>query len=183
MKPLAAIDPACCRDIRALILDVDGVLTSGEIIYTANGDEIKAFHVRDGSGLKYWHRVGHVSAILSGRDSPVIERRAEELGVSAIVTGAKDKGTALEAILHEWKVEASACADVGDDLPDLPAMQVVGLPLAVADAVAEVKDCAAGVTESLGGRGAVREVVEAILRAQGRWDHVLSRYRTQRAEG
>ncbi len=162
--------------IKALILDVDGVLTDGRISYTDSGMEIKSFHVRDGSGLKYWHRTGHVSAVLSGRESSAIYRRARELGVKVIVTGAKDKMPALKQIVDKLGVRLDECAYLGDDLPDIPPMRAVGLSLAVADAAADVKEIAAGVTESRGGEGAVREVVEIILRAQGCWQAVLARY-------
>ena len=173
MKMIAAhkLEP-----IRALILDVDGVLTDGKITYTANGMEIKSFHVRDGSGLKYWHRVGHLTAVLSGRESAATRLRAKELGVKVVEAGAKDKLPALRRIVEELGIDLKECAYLGDDLPDIPPMRAVGLPLAIADAAADVREIAVGVTESKGGAGAAREVVEIILRAQGRWESILERY-------
>lgn len=163
-----------CIDV--LVLDVDGVLTDGGIAYTAGGDEVKQFHVRDGSGLKYWHRSGKRSAILSGRSSPVVERRARELGIECVRLGAKDKLPVLHDILAQLAVSPACCAYVGDDLPDLPPMRACGLSIAVADGAAEVRETADAVTEQGGGRGAVREVIEALLRAQGLWATILSRY-------
>jgi 3-deoxy-D-manno-octulosonate 8-phosphate phosphatase (KDO 8-P phosphatase) len=176
MKPLSALDSARVRPIRALILDVDGVLTDGQILYSSSGEEWKSFNVRDGSALTWWHRVGRLSAFLSGRASPILERRAVELGVGAVEMNAKDKLPALLRILEKLRIAANECAYVGDDLPDLPILRAVGLGLAVADAAIEVKDAAAAVTEYPGGRGAVREVVEFILKAQGQWAVVLERY-------
>jgi 3-deoxy-D-manno-octulosonate 8-phosphate phosphatase (KDO 8-P phosphatase) len=166
---LAAVD--------GLILDIDGVLADGGITYTAGGDEIKTFHVRDGSGIKYWRRAGHPVAFLTGRESPLVERRAAELGVDCVIQGAKTKLPHLETICERFGLRPWACAYMGDDLPDLPVLRAVGLPVAVADAVAEVRDAAAAVTGNRGGRGAVREVIEAILRARGEWDGILARYR------
>lgn len=162
--------------LKGLVLDVDGVLTRGEIFYTSGGDEGKAFCVKDGTGIKYWQRVGHVTAILSGRKSPVIERRAEELAIAEVVMGAKDKLPAFERICERLKLQPHECVYVGDDLPDIPVIRAAGLGLAVADAAVEVRECAAGVTEAPGGQGAVREVVEVLLKAQGLWQTILSRY-------
>lgn len=173
---LAMIDPARIHPLRVLILDVDGVLTDGGIQYSTNGEELKTFHVRDGSGIKYWSRAGHRTALLSGRESTVVKRRADELGISPVKMGAKVKLPAFEEILAELQVQAHECAYMGDDLPDIPVMRKVGLAIAVADAVSEVREISAAVTERPGGRGAVREVIETLLKVQGRWGGVLERY-------
>lgn len=170
---MAEIDYA---GIALLVLDVDGVLTDGRITLTADGQEIKSFHVRDGSGMKYWKRAGGRLAIISGRSSPVVLRRAEELGVDAVRIGAKDKLPALEDVLGELGISADRAAVIGDDLTDVPMMRQCALPVAVADAVEEVKQVARYVTEAPGGGGCVREVVELILKRAGKWRRILSRY-------
>ena len=164
-------------NIALLICDVDGVMTSGQIIYGASGDEMKVFNVRDGSGLKYWQRAGHQAAILSGRESVAVTRRAEELGIRIVEQGARDKVPALERILDAASCTGEQAAYIGDDLPDLPAMFRVVFRVAVADAAAEVREAADLVTQARGGCGAVRETVECILKAQGRWETIMARYR------
>lgn len=163
--------------IRLLVTDVDGVLTDGRIIYDAAGGETKEFNVRDGSGLKYWQRAGHQAAVLSGRESLTVTRRAEELGITLVELGAKDKLPALDRILKAAGCSAEEAVYIGDDLPDLPVFHCVGYRVAVADAVSELRDAADYVTHLPGGRGAVRETVELILKAQGRWDAIMARYR------
>ncbi len=182
MRHITEIDGERLSRVTALLLDVDGVLTDGRITYTSDGEEIKSFHVRDGEGIARWLAAGHAAALVSGRDSPALRRRADELGIRHVAAGVQDKREAVALMREALGRPVSACAYVGDDLPDLAAMQEVGLSLTVADAVAEVKDAAEGVTHSLGGQGAVREIVEVILRAQGRWDQVVGGPRTQRME-
>lgn len=172
---LADVPPERMQGIRALILDVDGVLTDGKIIYTDQGHEAKSFHCRDGAGIKFWHQAGHVSAILTGRTSVILLRRAKELGISEVVMGAEDKKTVLAGLLEKLGVQPQEAAYVGDDLPDIPVFGVVGFSVAVADAVQEAKDSADAVTLASGGRGAVREVVEAVLRARGEWAGIVRR--------
>jgi len=162
--------------IRLLVCDVDGVLTDGRIIYDSTGAETKQFHVRDGSGLKYWMRAGHTAALLSGRSCAATERRAAELGISLVEQGAKDMWPAMERILQAAGCTADEAAYVGDELPERPGRLRVGGPVAVADAVAEVRAAAHRVTALGGGQGAVREVIEWILKAQGRWDAIMARY-------
>ena len=162
--------------IRLLVLDVDGVLTDGRIVLTGGGEEIKAFHVRDGSGMKYWKRAGGKLAVISGRGSPAIVHRARELDVDAVRLNAKDKLPAYEEILVELGTAPDAAAVVGDDLPDLPLLLRCGLPVAVADAVEEVRRIAAYVPRARGGCGAVREVIERILQRAGKWDSIMERY-------
>ncbi len=164
------------KAIELLVLDVDGVLTDGRITYTANGDEIKRFHVRDGSGMKYWKRTGRKLAIITGRGGPMVERRAEELGVDVLHMKALRKAPALEATLAELGVAPEHTAVVGDDLTDIPLFRQCGFPVAVADAAEEARQHAAWVTTRCGGDAAVREVIEHILKAAGDWDTVMARY-------
>jgi YrbI family 3-deoxy-D-manno-octulosonate 8-phosphate phosphatase len=155
--------------IELLGLDVDGVLTDGGIIYATGEMEIKRFHVRDGSGLKLWHRAGKRSAVITGRSSSVVEVRAAELGVSLVKQGVADKLPAYEELLRRAGVAPEAVCYVGDDVPDLAPLRRSGLAVAVADACAEVRAAAHYITRAPGGRGAVREVIELILRCQGAW--------------
>jgi len=166
--------------IELLLLDVDGVLTDGSVTYTDDGREIKSFHVRDGSGIKAWQRSGKRVAILSGRSSPAVNRRATELGIELVVQGADDKLVALRRILEETGLRADQVCAIGDDLPDLPVLMACGLGIAVADAVKELKEAAAFVTNTPGGRGAVREAIEWLMRGQGTWDEAVARLRGQR---
>jgi 3-deoxy-D-manno-octulosonate 8-phosphate phosphatase (KDO 8-P phosphatase) len=158
--------------IRLLVLDVDGVLTDGRITYTADGVEIKSFHVRDGSGIVLWQRSGGRTAIISGRTSKAVDVRAAELGIALVVQSSRDKRAALEGVLKATGLQAAEACAVGDDLPDLPLLRTCGLAAAVADACPEVRAAAHYVTQSPGGRGAVREIVELLLRTQGRWNEL-----------
>ena len=160
--------------IRLLLLDVDGVLTDGRIVYTDAGHEIKAFHVRDGAGLKVWRQSGGRIAILTGRSSPVVTRRAAELGVELVIQGADEKSPALRRILTETGLGPDQVCAVGDDLPDLPVLTWCGLAVAVADAAPEVRSVAHFVTTAPGGHGAVREVVEWLMRGRGTWDTAVA---------
>ena len=162
--------------IDLLVLDVDGVLTDGRIILSPNGEETKAFHVRDGSGMKIWHRLGKKQAIITGRASPAVAIRARDLDVDALRMGAKMKLPVYLEVLAELGVSSDRVAVVGDDLPDVPLLRHCAFPIAVADAVQEARDLAAYVTQAPGGFGAVREVIELILKGSGLWDKVLERY-------
>jgi 3-deoxy-D-manno-octulosonate 8-phosphate phosphatase (KDO 8-P phosphatase) len=163
--------------IDLLLLDVDGVLTDGAIVYGEDGVEVKRFHVRDGSALKFWHAAGRRSAIISGRTSRAVAVRAAELGVVPVFQGRAEKLPAFEALLAETGVRAEQVCAVGDDLPDLPVLLRAGLAVAVADACAEVRAAADYVTVSPGGRGAVRDAVEWLLRLQGRWDGIVADFK------
>jgi 3-deoxy-D-manno-octulosonate 8-phosphate phosphatase (KDO 8-P phosphatase) len=165
-----------CQKIALLVVDVDGVLTDGSIVYADRGEEIKAFHVRDGSGLKIWMTLGKKTAIITGRQSPLVERRAAELGFTAVVQGAANKLAAFSRILAEQNIAAAEAAYVGDDVPDLPVLGQCGLAVAVADACPEARALAHYVTRAPGGRGAVRETIELVLRAQGRWQEAVARF-------
>jgi 3-deoxy-D-manno-octulosonate 8-phosphate phosphatase (KDO 8-P phosphatase) len=163
-------------DIRCVVLDVDGVLTDGRLWYAAHARPLRAFHVHDGLAVEWFQRLGGVVAILSGKKSAAIESRAAEIGIRHVVQGSEDKLADLKELLSKLKVEPSETAMVADDLPDLPALQFCGHPIAVANAVAEVKTVARYVTEKRGGDGAVREAIEHLLRAAGRWTEVLAHY-------
>lgn len=169
-------DPEKIHPIRFLVLDVDGVMTDGVVAYSSSGEELKFFNVKDGAGLKYWTRAGHAAGIITGRTSPVVERRAEELDVKFVQMGAKNKLPVFEAMLAAAGVEPHEVAVIADDLPEIPLMRRAGLAIAVADAVPEVKDAAAVVTKKKGGKGAVREAIELILKEQDKWEGILSRY-------
>jgi 3-deoxy-D-manno-octulosonate 8-phosphate phosphatase (KDO 8-P phosphatase) len=157
-----------CSKIEMLVLDVDGVLTEGGIIY-GSADELKVFHVRDGSGLKIWHAAGKKSALVTGRDSLPVKRRAQELEISALIQGASEKLPAYERLLGDHKLHTEQAAVIGDDRVDVPMMRACGLAVAVADACSEARCRAHYVTAAFGGRGAARETIELILRCQGRW--------------
>lgn len=168
-------DQGVLRGIRILVTDVDGVLTDGCIQFDGSGHELKTFHVHDGAGLVYWHRAGGLSGFLSGRQSRVVTERAEELGVHEVHLGHLDKRPVLEDILRRRGLREAQLAYMGDDLADLPALELAGLAVTVPDARPEVVERAHYVTAAPGGRGAVREVVELLLKARGRWDEVVQR--------
>lgn len=157
------------RAVRLLILDVDGVLTDGRLYFGPQGEALKVFHVRDGHGIKMAQKGGLEIAMVSGRRSDAAYHRARELGVNRFYEGVRDKLAALEELLAALRLSPAQVAAVGDELVDLPLMARVGLGVAVADAVPEVKAAAHWITSAPGGRGAVREVCDLLLRAQGRW--------------
>jgi 3-deoxy-D-manno-octulosonate 8-phosphate phosphatase (KDO 8-P phosphatase) len=161
------------RAVELLLLDVDGVLTDGRIVYTDNGVELKAFHVRDGSGLKLWHLAGKKSAIISGRTSKAVEVRAAELGVGIVLQGMGDKRGGFQQVLTQTGLRAEQVCCVGDDVPDLPLLRQCGLAVAVADACPEARAAAQYVTRAAGGHGAVRETIELILRCQDHWQKLV----------
>ena len=152
--------------IELLVLDVDGVLTDGRLWYGAEGEVLKVFHVRDGAGIKALQAAGVKVAIISGRESPAVARRAAELGIRHLKQGAEDKAAALRAVLLETGVAASVTACIGDDTPDLPLMALVELPIAVADAHQAVLAAAHHVTRASGGQGAVREICDLLIEAR-----------------
>jgi 3-deoxy-D-manno-octulosonate 8-phosphate phosphatase (KDO 8-P phosphatase) len=154
------------RRIRLLVLDVDGVLTDGRLFLSASGEELKVFHVRDGSGLVAVRRAGIEVAIVSGRDSPAVTRRAAELGIRHVRQGVADKGEELDRLLAELGVDAAETACVGDDTPDLPMLRRAGLAIGVTDAHPALLEAAHWITRSPGGHGAVREVCDLLLSAR-----------------
>ncbi len=169
-------DPTDARAVRLFVLDVDGVMTDGGIIIDDEGRETKVFHVRDGFGIRLWQRLGGQAAIITGRSSRVVAHRAAELHIEHVLQGVRDKGDALGSLLARTGRSARETAAIGDDLNDLPLLTAVGYPLAVADAVPEVRRAAQFVTSRSGGRGAVREAIEHLLVAQGRWNEALGLY-------
>jgi 3-deoxy-D-manno-octulosonate 8-phosphate phosphatase (KDO 8-P phosphatase) len=169
-----------CRGIELLVLDVDGVLTDAKIIYGEPHSEVKHFHVRDGWALGYWRLIGKRAAIITGRDSPVVSRRAAELKIAPCIQGSADKLIAFRRVLAETGLQAEQACCIGDDLPELPIFQNCGLAIAVADASPELIADAHYVTHGSAGQGCVREVVELILRCQGHWAPMVERLRQQR---
>jgi len=167
---------ARARKIRLLVMDVDGVLTDGRMIVSERGDELKAFHTHDGVAVALAKRGGLRTAMVTGESSPIAKTRGTKLGIDSIVLGARRKGEVLEALRAEYDVSADAVAYIGDDLLDVPAMQRAGLAVTVADAPSSVKAAAHVVTRARGGHGAVRELVELILRAQRSWTRVVADY-------
>ena len=162
-------------DIQALVCDVDGVLTRGDLIYGPDGGEWKVFNVQDGHGLVLARAAGLRVAWLTARRSDLVRRRARELKIDLLVDGQRDKAAGLARIARQLGVPAAAICYVGDDLLDLGALAAAGLPVAVANAVAEVKAAAAWTTTQRGGEGAIREVVERLLRASGKWAGLVAR--------
>jgi len=165
------------RAIRLLLLDVDGVLTDGRLYYSNNGEELKAFHIQDGLGIKLLQRQGIEVGIITGRTSALLARRAAELGIQRVIQGREDKSCALDELLANTPLTLEQIAFMGDDLPDLPVMARVGLALTVADCSSTVAERAHWQARRGGGRGAVREAAEFILRAQGKLDAALEDYR------
>jgi 3-deoxy-D-manno-octulosonate 8-phosphate phosphatase (KDO 8-P phosphatase) len=166
-----------CAAIEWLVLDVDGVLTDGGIVYGSGGLELKQFHVHDGTGIKLWHQAGKHSALITGRESPVVALRAAELGVDRVFQGVGDKLSAFRRLLAEAGVSSEAVCYVGDDLPDLPPLLHCGLAVAPADCCAEARSVAHYVTPHAGGRGTVRDTIELILRCQGAWQRLVDHLR------
>jgi 3-deoxy-D-manno-octulosonate 8-phosphate phosphatase (KDO 8-P phosphatase) len=156
------------NDIRLLVLDVDGVLTDGRLYFSARGEEMKCFHVRDGAGIVQLLRAGLQIAVISGRTSRGVDQRMAELGVTWVRQGVQDKLTALRELLDILSLGPQAVASVGDDTADLPIFEVARLAIAVADAHQSVKSQAHFITPAPGGRGAVREICDLILESQRR---------------
>ena len=159
--------------IKMLILDVDGVMTDGKIIIDDHGEEIKHFDAKDGQGLKFLMDAGIEVGIISGRHSKAVAYRAKGLGIREVHLGIADKASLLKEIIQQNDLKREEICCMGDDLPDLAMFGQAGLSVAVADAVPEVLDAAVFITKKGGGRGAVREVCELILRARGQWAKVL----------
>jgi len=154
------------RSLRALILDVDGVLTDGRLHYGPDGEQLKVFHVRDGYGLRALQLAGFTIAVISGRDSAAVTRRCNDLGISEIQQGVADKAAALLLLCERLRIAPRACACIGDDTPDVPLMRQVGLAVAVADAHPDARRAAHRRTRLPGGAGAVREVCDWLLAAR-----------------
>jgi 3-deoxy-D-manno-octulosonate 8-phosphate phosphatase (KDO 8-P phosphatase) len=168
--------PEKLKNIQLLLLDVDGVLTDGSVIYSDEDSETKVFNVKDGFGLKLVMAAGIKVGLVTGRTSRALHRRCRDLGIRYIYDGVQQKAPLLDKIITETGVGAANTAFIGDDLPDLPLMRRIGLSIAVADAHEVVRDYSEWITSAPGGRGAVREVCDALLKARGDWEKMMEHY-------
>ena len=162
--------------IKWLVMDVDGVLSDGTVFVGGDVEEIKGFNVKDGHGIKLWQRSGRGVAIITGRASKAVEKRCKELGIEHFYQGAKMKGEVFLKFLDDADAKPEEVCYVGDDLVDIPVFRKVGMAVAVADATEETINEAHFITEKFGGRGAVREVTDYLLKVQGNWEKVTERY-------
>ncbi len=163
--------------IRLLLLDVDGVLTNGSIIYNQRGEETKVFNVRDGLGIRLLQKAGIPVGVVTGRSSRALKHRCQNLGIEMVYDGVRDKSAVLPLIEQQLSIKLQQIAFVGDDLIDLPIMARIGLPIAVGDAHDMVKQAALWTTKARGGHGAVREVCEKLLKAQHKWKPLLEGFK------
>lgn len=167
-------------DVRLLCLDVDGVLTDGRIFTAEDGRQLRAFHVQDGLAIRWFQRLGGTVAICSGKDSPAVAARARELRIDHVLQGSENKLATVGPLLAQLGLGWAHVAVIGDDLPDLGIMRTCGFPIAVQNAVAEVKLAARYITHRTGGHGAVREAIELLLQRSGRWREIVQHYERQR---
>lgn len=178
--PLSSLWPESllskAQAIRLLALDVDGVMSDGKIYFSATGDELKAFNILDGLGLKQLMAAGIVVAVITGRQSPLTEKRMRDLGILYVMQGREDKKTALQELIGTLGIPPEATAYMGDDLPDLPAIRLSGLGITVPNAYWLVREYANYCTQAAGGSGAVREACDLLLTAQGKLDSALTKY-------
>jgi len=165
-----------CANIELILSDVDGVMTDGGIRMMDDGTQIMKFHIRDGMGVRLWRETGKRFGIVTGRNIEAIRHRAADLWLDIVRLGVDDKLPAVDALADEFMISRQQICYIGDDLLDLPTIRAVGLGVAVADAVEDVRRAARYVTSVPGGQAAVREVVELILKNTGRWEDVLTRY-------
>lgn len=161
--------------IKALVFDIDGVLTNGQIGYCGS-EEVKFFDVKDGHGIKLAKRAGYIVGAISGRSGQANRKRAEELGLDFLYEGKKKKGEAFDAFLVEFNLKGEECLFIGDDVIDIPIFRKVGISVAVADAPPYVAELCDFTTKLPGGRGAVREVIDWILKENGQWDELMKIY-------
>lgn len=162
--------------IRLMIFDVDGILTDGSLHFSADGEALKTFNVLDGQGIRLLQNAGIATAIISARQSPIVARRAADLGITHVRQGIHDKKTAYLQLLNELSIPADECGFIGDDVIDLPVLTRVGFAASVPNGHAEVRQRVHHVTTASGGKGAAREVCDFILRAQNKYDSVLAEY-------
>lgn len=165
--------------IRMILSDVDGVLTNGAITFNNQGIESKTFHARDGLGIKLWQQTGCPFGIITARSSHIVKVRMNELGVEIVRQGSKNKLTVASKLVEEHGIELEEVCYIGDDLTDLPLLKKVGLAASIADGVEEVRNVAHLVTDASGGSGAVRELIETILKAQHKWNEAIESYSNQ----
>ena len=180
MPEPADIDRRLAR-VQLLLLDVDGVLTDGGVTWNNEGIEQKTFNIRDGLGLRLWQRAGCRAGIVTGRSSRIVQVRAEELGIGIVRQGVEDKLAVAGSIVTECGLSWEQTAFIGDDLPDLPVVMRCGVGAAVADACPELVAAAHVVTRRVGGRGAVRELIERMLAARGAWESIVGRFAAARS--
>jgi 3-deoxy-D-manno-octulosonate 8-phosphate phosphatase (KDO 8-P phosphatase) len=173
MPTLLQSDADIAADISCIFSDVDGVMTDCRIIYDSAGAETKNFHVRDGVGIKLWMRSGFAFGIITARESAMVRRRAEDLGIEHLYQGIGDKASAARELCEKLDCSLRQVCYIGDDLPDLEVMKSVALAVAPADASADAREAAHWVLHRRGGDGAVRELVERLLRAKQRWEEHL----------
>jgi len=167
-----------CQQVELIVADVDGVLTNGCLVFNNQGIETKQFHMRDGMAVSLWQRAGYRFGLMTSRSSHVVRMRAAELEIEIVRQGVANKLASIREIMANLGLSGTRVCYIGDDLPDLPVVRAVGLGVAVADACEELRRAAHYVTNAPGGAGAVREVVELILKAQRRWDDVIQPYST-----
>ena len=172
---MANKDIEIAKPIRLILSDVDGVMTDGSIVLDNSGIETKSFHVRDGLGIKLWQKAGFHFGILTARNSQIVKLRAAELGIALVRQGFSEKLPAAREMMQSLQIKPSETCYIGDDLQDLPVMFDVGLSVAVSDAAAEVLSVAKWSLKTPGGRGALRELIERLLRAKSRWEDFVPR--------
>ena len=173
MPVLLNSDSEVAEPITCILSDVDGVMTDGRIVYDNQGIETKRFHVRDGVAIKAWMRSGFAFGILTARSSDIVQHRAAELGIQHVQQGSEEKGPAAEAMMEALGCRPEQVCYIGDDLPDLAVMRRVGLSVAPADAAFDVPEAAGWILRSKGGEGAIRELIERLLRSKHRWEEHL----------
>lgn len=173
---MAEIKKADLKQIKLLAMDVDGVLTDGKITVGSDGTEFKTFNLLDGHGIKMWRRAGLKAALISGRQSAVTKQRAEEMEIDFLYQPCRQKLDCFKKLLSDSQLEAKNIAYIGDDVLDIPLIRRAGFGVAVANAVDELKSEAVYITSRPGGQGAVREVIEYILKNTGKWDELMERY-------
>ena len=173
------LDATNCEAIELILADVDGVLTDGGIVFDNQGIETKRFHVRDGLGIRLWQRAGYQFGILTARTSHIVKVRSTELGIDIVRQGFEDKLPTAIQVIQGLNMSPEQVCYIGDDLTDIPVIRHVGLGIAVADAAEEVRASAQHVTSLPGGQGAVRELIEALLKCKQRWDDLVRKYFTE----
>ena len=156
----------CAKKIKLLLMDCDGVLTDGRLYYSERGEELKVFHVRDGQGIVMWHEAGFQTGIITGRNSPIVDKRANELGMHYVKVGSKDKNKDFEVVFQQSGLNLEEIAYIGDDLPDIILMKKVGFPITVKDGAQDVLPFAKYITNNNGGLGAVREVIDLLIKSK-----------------